>query len=81
VPATLICNEGDVLLRLAREGAGIACAFEVQVRDDLAAGRLVPLLESWWPRFPGFHLYHPSRAHVPRKLRVFIDFLRAGLGG
>jgi DNA-binding transcriptional LysR family regulator len=80
VPATLLCNEGDVLLRMACEGAGIACSFEFLVRDDLAAGRLVALLEPWWPSFPGFYLYHPSRAHVPRKLRVFIDFLRARVG-
>lgn len=79
VQGPLISNDGDTLLAAVRAGAGIACAFEVQVQDDLAAGRLVPLLKPWWPTFPGFCLYHPSRTHVPRKLRVFIDFLRARL--
>ncbi|RYY48600.1 MAG: LysR family transcriptional regulator, partial [Comamonadaceae bacterium] len=46
------------------------------VRDDFATGRLVPLLEAWWPTFDGFYLYYPSRAQMPRKLRVFIDFLQ-----
>ncbi len=76
VKGPLISNDGDTLLAAVRAGAGIACAFEVQVQDDIAAGSLVPLLKSWWPTFPGFYLYHPSRTHVPRKLRVFIDFMQ-----
>ena len=79
VPGPLLTNDGDTLLAAVRNGAGIGCAFETQVRDDIDAGRLVPLLKSWWPTFPGFFLYHPSRTHVPRKLRVFIDFMRARL--
>lgn len=80
VPGPLISNDGDTLLAAVRAGVGIACAFEVQVQDDFASGRLVPLLKPWWPTFPGFYLYHPSRAHVPRKLRVFIEFLQGRLG-
>lgn len=77
VPGPLVSNDGDTLLAAVRAGVGIACAFEVQVLQDIAAGRLVPLLKPWWPTFPGFYLYHPSRAYMPRKLRVFIDFLQA----
>jgi DNA-binding transcriptional LysR family regulator len=76
VGGALIARDGDTLLSAIRSGAGIGLAFESQVKDDLATGRLIPLLKAWWPVFPGFHLYHPSRAHVPRKLRVFIDFMR-----
>lgn len=72
----LISNDGDVMLGAARAGAGIGYGFEPFVRDDFAAGRLVPLLEAWWPTFDGFYLYCPSRAQMPRKLRVFIDFLQ-----
>lgn len=72
----LLTNDGDILLAAVRAGAGIACAFEAQVQDDIAAGRLVPLLKAWWPSFPGFYLYYPSRVHMPRKLRVFIDFMQ-----
>ncbi|XXR49098.1 LysR family transcriptional regulator [Sorangium sp. So ce381] len=38
--------------------------------------RLARLLEGFCPPFPGYFLYYPSRAHVPPKLSVFIDFLR-----
>lgn len=77
----LLTNDGDILLSAVRAGAGIACAFEVQVQDDIAASRLVPLLKAWWPSFPGFYLYYPSRVHMPRKLRVFIDFMRQRWNG
>jgi DNA-binding transcriptional LysR family regulator len=80
-PGPLISNDGDVVLAAARAGAGIACAFEALVQADITAGRLVPLLEDWWPSFPGFYLYFPSRLHLPRKLRVFIDFMQARLNG
>ncbi len=80
VDAAILTNDGDVLLSAARAGAGIACVFEAQVHDDLASGRLVPLLKPWWPSFPGFHLYHASRMHVPRKLRAFIDFMQQRTG-
>jgi DNA-binding transcriptional LysR family regulator len=79
VPGPLITNDGDILLQAVRAGAGIACAFEVQVQADLASGRLVPLLKLWWPSFPGFYLYHASRLYVPRKLRVFSSFIQERL--
>jgi DNA-binding transcriptional LysR family regulator len=79
VQGPIVTNDGDILLRAVRAGGGIACAFEVQVQDDIAAGRLIPLLKPWWPTFPGFYLYHSSRRHVPRKLRVFIEFMQSRL--
>lgn len=75
----LITNDGQILLDAVRGGAGIACAFEAQVAGDIREGRLIPLLKPWWPTFPGFYLYYPSRLHVPRKLRVFVEFMQARL--
>lgn len=72
----MISNDGDLLLDAAREGLGVACHMEAIVAADLAAGTLVPVLTDYWPTFGAFHLYYPSRVHMPRKLRVFIDFLR-----
>ena len=77
VKGPIMTNDGDTVLASVRAGAGIALAFETQVKDDINQGRLVPLLESWWPRFDGFHIYYPSRRHVPLKLRAFIDFMQS----
>lgn len=79
VESALIVRDGDTLLSAIRSGAGIGVAFESQVQGDLDAGRLVPLLRPWWPSFPGFYLYHPSRVHVPRKLSAFMDFMKRRL--
>jgi DNA-binding transcriptional LysR family regulator len=81
VNGPVVTNDGDLLLAAVRAGGGIACAFEVQVLDDLRNARLVPLLKPWWPTFPGFYLYYSSRVHVPRKLRVFIEFMQTRLNG
>ena len=75
VTGPVVTNDGDLALAAILAGCGIGCGFEALLDDHLRAGRLVPLLTPWWPRFPGFHLYYPSRLHMPRKLRVFIDFL------
>ena len=76
VQGPIVTNDGGIVLGAVRAGVGIACAFEVQVQEDIRAGRLIPLLKPWWPTFPGFYLYHSSRMHIPRKLRVFIDFMQ-----
>jgi DNA-binding transcriptional LysR family regulator len=68
----------DTLVRLAAAEAGIAIGyfFEDEVREQLASGALVRLLEDWTPPFPGCYLYYPSRRHPPPPLRAFIDYLR-----
>ena len=75
----LLTNDGGIVLSAVRSGVGIACAFECQVEADIAAGTLLPLLKPWWPTFPGFYVYYSSRVHMPRKLRVFIDFMQQRL--
>lgn len=75
----LITNDADTLMHAIRAGAGIGCSFEAQVQADIDSGHLVPLLKPWWPSVSAFYLYYPSRIHVPRKLRVFIEFMQARL--
>lgn len=65
--------------RAALDGLGIAYTFERQVAADIAAGRLLPVLESAWPTFDGFHFYYPSRRQVPPKLHAFIEHCRAAV--
>jgi len=76
VSGNVIGNDNTSLIDMVREGMGVGYAFEQEVSDDFDRGTLVPLLESYWPSFPGFYLYYPSRQHMPRKLRVFIDYLQ-----
>ncbi|WP_226858246.1 LysR family transcriptional regulator [Diaphorobacter aerolatus] len=79
VHGNLIANDNHVLINAVRAGAGIGFGFLIEVQDDFERGTLVPLLKPWWATFPGFFLYYPSRAQMPRKLRAFIDFFQPRL--
>ncbi|WP_296226082.1 LysR substrate-binding domain-containing protein [Ralstonia sp. UBA689] len=63
------------------QAVGLARVLEDLVAEDLAAGRLVRVLDVWCPPMYRFHLYFPRTPQMPGKLRTFIDFLRARLGG
>jgi DNA-binding transcriptional LysR family regulator len=79
VEGPLICNDNALMQAAAKQGVGLAHLMEDLVGEDLASGALVRVLEDWCPPFPGFYLYYPSRAQMPLKLRVLIDFLAARL--
>jgi DNA-binding transcriptional LysR family regulator len=74
VGGRLTVSDSTSMAGAALDGIGIAYVFARQVEGDLAAGRLVPVLPACWPTFTGFHLYYPTRRHMPAKLRAFIDY-------
>lgn len=79
VDGPLICNDNALMIAAAKQGLGLSHVMEDLVREDILSGALVRVLEDWCPPFPGFYLYYPSRAQMPLKLRVFIDFLQEKL--
>lgn len=79
VDGPLICNDNVLMIHAAKQGLGLTHIMEEMVRGELQRGELVRVLEDWCPPFPGLYLYYPSRAQMPLKLRVFIDFLQARL--
>jgi DNA-binding transcriptional LysR family regulator len=78
IPVTGRLIGSDLRLRLAAclAGVGVGYFFETEVADDIAAGRLVRLLEDWTPPFPGCYLYYPSRRNQSPPLGAFIAHLR-----
>ena len=76
VDGQLVFNDIGLVLRAARSGFGLACLLEDQVEEDLAAGRLVRLLEDWCPPFPGYHLYYPSRRQQSPAFALLVEALR-----
>ena len=77
VNGTLIASDGDLALRAALDGVGIARLPITAVSGLIDKRQLVPLLQDWVPRSVGFYLYYPSRRQVPAALRAFVDFLKA----
>jgi len=76
VNGRLQVNDGQLMVRAAVAGVGLAHVLESMVEEELADKRLVRVLAEFCPPFPGYFLYYASRAHVAPKLRALIDFLR-----
>jgi DNA-binding transcriptional LysR family regulator len=77
----VLTTDAVLLIRLARAGVGLTMAFESQLRDELARGELVAVLEEFSTPFPGFYLYYPERRHASPALRAFVDFIRRDRAG
>jgi DNA-binding transcriptional LysR family regulator len=86
-----IAVDGDILisnplglLSCAIEGMGPALLVDWLIRDELAKGTLVDLFPGYEVTATDFEtaawLLYPSRAYLPRKVRVVIDFLRGEFG-
>lgn len=79
LPATLLCNTTEALLHVVRDALGIACVPDFTVRDALANGELVTVLDDFNQHQSTFRMLWPSSKHLAPKLRVFIDFMNAEL--
>jgi DNA-binding transcriptional LysR family regulator len=80
VDGPLTLSDIDLMVDAAMSGVGLAYVFEQAVREQLASGQLVRVLEDWCPPYPGFFLYYPSRQRQPAVLRAFLEFVRAEAG-
>ncbi|MCS0495538.1 LysR family transcriptional regulator [Ancylobacter sp. MQZ15Z-1] len=76
VTGNIEANNGETLGQLALDGVGITRVGNFGVVDDLAAGRLVPLLEAFNPGdVEPIHAVFVGGANMPARVRVFVDFL------
>ncbi|TKB57263.1 LysR family transcriptional regulator [Ferrimonas aestuarii] len=60
---------------LLRQNVGIAYMGRWHVEQELAKGEVVPVLESAWAEPKPVWLYYSSRENLPKRTRLFIDFL------
>ncbi|QYN03085.1 LysR family transcriptional regulator [Pseudomonas protegens] len=73
-------NSATAIRAMALAGLGLAVLPEWMVLDDLGNGRLVRVLPEYRLATQPVHVLFPNSAHLPRKSRVFIDFLAEHLG-
>ncbi|EJN17710.1 transcriptional regulator [Pseudomonas sp. GM79] len=78
VPATMVCNNLEMLIHMARQGLGIACVPEFAVREALAGAELVSILDDKVLRTLNIQVVWPSSRYLTPKLRAFIDFVCDG---
>jgi DNA-binding transcriptional LysR family regulator len=81
LPGNIEANNGETLVQLAREGVGIARVGTFHVAEDIAAGRLISLLDAFNPGDrEAIHALFVGGATMPARVRVFIDYLAEKLG-
>lgn len=74
------CNDGAVLHEWALAGRGLAWRSLWEVGQDLTEGRLASVLDAWQAPPMGIYAVFPQRRHLPLRVRLFIDLLKATYG-
>lgn len=80
VNGTLVANNALTLHRMAIAGIGIARLADYHVRDDIAAGRLVEVLEGTAGDEEQIHALYLGGTRQPYRVRAFLDFVCPRLG-
>jgi len=76
----LDCSDGQVLHEWCLTGHGIAWRSTWEVENDIAAGRLVTLLDDFAAPPNGIYALFPQRRHLALRVRLWIDFLKHHYG-
>jgi DNA-binding transcriptional LysR family regulator len=75
-PGPLTVDASHAALAFGLRGIAIVYGTLPVFRPYLNSGALRLVLDDWSSLGSGFHIYHPSRRHVPTGLRLLIDLIR-----
>ncbi|MBB3347258.1 LysR family transcriptional regulator [Sphingomonas sp. BK069] len=76
VEGPMALDEASLSRMAATNGVGIGYFMEADVRDDIAEGRLVRILEDWTPPLAPLCLYYPNRRNPSAAFQAFIALAR-----
>ncbi len=71
----IVVNDTDLALSATLEGLGIGRIAESNARACIDRGKLVPILENFWKRYPPLYLYFQQRSQKTRRNRLLIDYI------
>ncbi|MBM7345544.1 LysR family transcriptional regulator [Pantoea coffeiphila] len=77
--SSFICNDGQALRQAALSGAGLVLQPEILLAEDIAAGRLVPVLQQWQQASRPIHLLWRQDLSPSEKRSSFIAWLHEQL--
>lgn len=81
VKGSVVVNNGETMKQMVLAGAGIARVGLFHVADEIAAGRLIPLLEDSNPGdLELVHAVYVGGGPLPHRVRAFIEHMVATLG-
>ncbi|MBN8944282.1 MAG: LysR family transcriptional regulator [Rhizobiales bacterium] len=72
-----LASDGETMLALVLAGLGLARLSVMQTREDIAAGRLIPVLERYNPGDTEdiSAIFVGQGGHLPARVRAFLDYL------
>ena len=76
VEGQLVLNDVDLIIDAAIAGRGVAFMIDDHVAPQIAAGRLVRVLDDWCEPFEGHYLYYPSRRQPSPAFSLLLEALR-----
>jgi DNA-binding transcriptional LysR family regulator len=80
----LVVNDIALAVEAALAGVGIVRAVSYNLAEEIASGRLVPVLQAFAPKPTPISLVHPGGGLAPLKVRAFLAWmaprLRSRLG-
>lgn len=79
-PGKLDCSDGQVLHEWCLQGLGLAWRSWWEVESDMRSGRLVPVLHEFAAPPNGIYAVFAQRKHLPLRLRLWIDYVKATYG-
>ncbi|MCW2271210.1 HTH-type transcriptional regulator DmlR [compost metagenome] len=78
-PAVMVADNASLLRAFALQGMGVVLLPHWLVADDLASGELLDTLPGYRFARQSVYALYPDTRHVPRKVRAWIDYLKAYL--
>ena len=76
VPARVLSTDAGLNRRLVAAGLGVTLALTDHVREEIANGTLVSVLDEFCTPFAGYSLYYPQRRHASRALNALVEHTR-----
>lgn len=76
VSGQTVFNNAFLMLQAALDGMGFAYVPLDLMQPHIDTGRLISVLEDWWPSIPGYQLYYANRRQLAPALALIIETLR-----
>lgn len=76
VQGQTVFNTTGLMMQAALDGLGFAYIPLDLAQQHIETGKLIPVLQAWWPLLPGYHLYYASRRQMMPALSEVINALR-----
>lgn len=75
VTGRLVLDDPSAALAACEAGGGLFQSFELGLESALRSGRLVRVLDQWSEERFDLYAYFGARAHLPAKVRAFLNFV------